>query len=64
MFNNQARLPVVGLGYQPSPEKNPFNLYFVLPASSPGVTVVQSSWEWTTNDWFNLKLMSQEGAQT
>jgi hypothetical protein len=52
-FYNQARLPVVGLGHQPSHKS--FNLQPALPARCAGAMVVQNSREWPTTDWSNLR---------
>lgn len=53
--SNQARLPVEGLGDQPSHKT--FELQFVLPAGCAGVKVAQELWKWPTSDWSSLRPM-------
>lgn len=55
IFCNQARLIVVGLGYQPS-----HKIYGPQPALSAR-WLAQSLEEWPTNDWSNLRSTPSEG---
>jgi hypothetical protein len=48
IFYNQAKLPVVGMGYQPNHKT--CNLQFALPSKCARVIMAQNIWEETTND--------------
>lgn len=59
VFCNQARLSVVGLENQPSHKT--YDLQSILSARCAGSIMTENVWEWSTNIWFNLKPMPQEG---
>lgn len=50
VFCNQARLSMMVLGYHKI-----FNLQFVLLAKCGRTMVAQNFWEWSVDDWSNLR---------
>ena len=50
IYCNQARLPMEGVGHQPSHKT--LDPQFVMPTRCAVVKVVQKLWKWSTNGWY------------